>query len=145
MPSYNKVIIMGNLTRDPEVRYLPSGTAVCDMGLAVNETYKNKEGETVEQTCFVDVVAWAKQAETCAQYLRKGAGALVDGRLQLDQWETKEGEKRSKLRVRADKVQFLSTKQTEAEDEDQRPTTEEEDRNQDDGGFPETDDDELPF
>ncbi len=107
MASLNKVLLMGNLTRDPEVRYLPSGMAVAELGLAVNESYKNKEGAEVEQTCFVDVVVWARQAETCGEYLRKGAPVLVEGRLQLDQWKSKEGENRSKLRVRADRVQFL--------------------------------------
>ena len=107
MSSYNRVILMGNLTRDPDTRYLQSGTAVTDMGLAVNETYAGQDGQKVEKTVFVDVVVWAKQAEACAQYLGKGSPVLVEGRLQLDQWETKDGEKRSKLRVRADRVQFL--------------------------------------
>ena len=109
MASLNLVILAGNLTRDPETRQLPSGTAVADLGLAVNETYKNKNGETVEQTCFVDVVAWGKLADTCGQYLRKGSPVLVEGRLQLDQWTSKEGEKRSKLRVKADRIQFLGS------------------------------------
>ena len=107
MASYNKVLLMGNLTRNPEIRYTPSGTAVADLGLAVNENFKNKAGETVEQTCFVDVVVWGRQAETSAEYLQKGSPVFVEGRLQLDQWENQQGEKRSKLRVRADRVQFL--------------------------------------
>jgi single-strand DNA-binding protein len=111
MASFNKVILVGNLTRDPEVRFLGDGTAVADLGLAVNETFRNKAGELVEQTCFVDVVVWARQAETCGKYLSKGSPALIEGRLQLDQWTTKEGEKRSKLRVRADRVQFLGAPQ----------------------------------
>jgi single-strand DNA-binding protein len=118
MASYNKVILMGNLTRDPEVRYLPSGVAVCDMALAVNETFKNKDGEQVEQTCFVDVVVWARQAETCGEYLRKGSPVMLDGRLQLDKWQTKEGEQRSKLRVRADRVQFLGSPKSGTTSED---------------------------
>jgi single-strand DNA-binding protein len=101
---------MGNLTRNPELRYTPSGTAVSDLGLAVNESFKNKAGEVVEQTCFVDVVVWGRQAETASEYLHKGSPVFVEGRLQLDQWENKEGEKRSKLRVRADRIQFLGTK-----------------------------------
>ena len=108
MASMNKVILVGNLTRDPEVRYIPSGTAVSDLGLAVSESYRNKSGENVEKTCFVDVVVWGRQAETCGEYLSKGSPVLVEGRLQLDQWENQQGEKRSKLRVRADRVQFLS-------------------------------------
>jgi single-strand DNA-binding protein len=107
MASYNRVLLIGNLTRNPEIRYTPSGTAVADLGLAVNESFKNKAGETVEQTCFVDIVVWGRQAETASEYLHKGSPVFVEGRLQLDQWESKEGEKRSKLRVRADRVQFL--------------------------------------
>lgn len=109
MASYNKVILIGNLTRDPEVRYIPSGAAVADLSLAVNESFKSKTGEQVESTVFVDVIVWARQAETCGQYLSKGSPVLVEGRLQLDKWTTKEGENRSKLRVRADRVQFLSS------------------------------------
>ncbi|MDH3981322.1 MAG: single-stranded DNA-binding protein [Kiritimatiellaceae bacterium] len=109
MASYNRVLLMGNLTRNPEIRYTPSGTAVADLGLAINENFKNKAGETVEQTCFVDVVVWGRQAETSAEYLHKGSPVFVEGRLQLDQWENQQGEKRSKLRVRADRVQFLGT------------------------------------
>jgi single-strand DNA-binding protein len=109
MASYNRVLLMGNLTRNPEIRYTPAGTAVADLGLAVNENFKNKAGETVEQTCFVDVVVWGRQAETSAEYLQKGSPVFVEGRLQLDQWESQQGEKRSKLRVRADRVQFLGS------------------------------------
>ncbi|MCE9613714.1 MAG: single-stranded DNA-binding protein [Lentisphaerae bacterium] len=109
MASLNKVFLMGNLTKDPEVRYIPSGKAVCEMGLAVNESYRGKDGNPVEQTIFVDVVVWERQAETCGEYLRKGSPVMVEGRLQLDKWKTKEGENRSKLRVRADRVQFLSS------------------------------------
>jgi single-strand DNA-binding protein len=107
MASLNKVFLLGNLTRDPEVRYIPSGTAVADMRLAVSETYKNRDGELTETTCFVDVVVWGRQAETCGEYLRKGSPALIEGRLQLDSWKSKEGESRSKIRVRADRVQFV--------------------------------------
>ena len=115
MASYNRVLLMGNLTRNPEIRYTPSGTAVADLGLAVNENFKNKAGETVEQTCFVDVVVWGRQAETASEYLHKGSPVFVEGRLQLDQWESQEGEKRSKLRVRADRVQFLGSPAKSAE------------------------------
>ena len=109
MASYNRVLLMGNLTRNPEIRYTPSGTAVSDLGLAVNESFKNKAGETVEQVCYVDVVVWGRQAETASEYLHKGSPVFVEGRLQLDQWENQQGEKRSKLRVRADRVQFLGS------------------------------------
>jgi single-strand DNA-binding protein len=110
MASFNKCILLGNLTRDPEMRYTPSGTAVADIGLAVNEQYKNKAGETVDETVFVDVVVWGRQAETANEYLSKGSSVLIEGKLQLDQWENQQGEKRSKMRVRADRVQFLTTK-----------------------------------
>ena len=103
MASFNRVMLMGNLTRNPELKYTPSGTAVTDLGLAVNESFKNKAGDTVEQTCFVDVVVWGRQAETASEFLRKGSPAFIEGRLQFDQWENQEGEKRSKLRVRAER------------------------------------------
>jgi single-strand DNA-binding protein len=103
----NRVILAGNLTRDPEVRYTASGLAVAELGVAVNDRYKNKAGEWVETPCFVDVVVWGRQAETSGEYLGKGAPVLIEGRLQLDQWESAQGEKRSKLRVRAERVQFL--------------------------------------
>jgi len=107
MGTMNRVFLMGNLTRDPAVRTTPGGIAVSDLGLAVNEKYRNKAGEVVESTCFTDVVVWGRQAETCGQYLMKGSPVMVEGRLQLDQWQTEAGEKRSRLRVRADRVQFL--------------------------------------
>jgi len=114
MASYNKVLIMGNLTRNPELRFTPSGTAVCDLSLAINESYQNKAGESVEKTVFVEIVVWGKQAESSSEYLQKGSAAFVEGRLQLDTWESKEGEKRSKLRVRADRVQFIGNNEKRA-------------------------------
>ncbi len=107
MTSMNRVFLAGNLTRDPALRKTSSGTAVADLGLAVNEAYNNKEGQTVESTCFADVVAWGRLAETCHQHLAKGSTVLVEGRLETDSWEGGNGEKRSRLRVRADRVQFL--------------------------------------
>jgi single-strand DNA-binding protein len=107
MSSMNRVFLMGNLTRDPELRQTSGGLAVTDLGLAVSERYKNKSGEEVETVCFTDVVVWGKQAESCSQYLSKGAPVVVEGRLQLDRWETDSGEKRSRMRVKADRVQFL--------------------------------------
>lgn len=109
MANYNRVMLIGNLTRDPELRYTPSGTAVVEIGLAVNENYKNKEGKIIEKACFVDITVWDRQAETCNEFLKKGSPVFIEGRLQFDQWETSEGEKRNKLRVRADRVQFLSS------------------------------------
>lgn len=106
----NRVFLAGNLTRDPEVRYIPSGTAVSDLRLAVNERYRESgSSEWKERTVFVDVVVWGRQAETAGEYLSKGSPVLAEGRLQLDEWETPQGEKRSKLRVRADRLQFLSS------------------------------------
>lgn len=108
MASYNKVLLMGNLTRDPETRYLPSGMAVSEFGLAVNDRVK-KGDEWVDRATFVDITVFGRQAETSGEYLKKGAPAFVEGRLQLDAWETKEGEKRSKLKVVAENVKFLGT------------------------------------
>lgn len=107
MNSMNQVFLMGNLTRDPEKRVTPGGQSVSELGLAVNDNYKDKEGKVVERACFADIVVWGRIAETCAQYLKKGSPVLVEGRLQYDQWNTESGEKRSKLRVRANRVQFL--------------------------------------
>ena len=114
MGAMNRVFLMGNLTRDPELRKTQSGVAVSDLGVAVSEKYRNKDGAAVETVCFVDVVVWDKQAEACKQYLSKGAPVVIEGRLQLDQWQTEAGEKRSRLRVRADRVQFLARARTAA-------------------------------
>ena len=110
MASINRVFLMGNLTRDPQVRQIPSGTSVADLGLAVNESYRNKSGEQVESTCFADIVVWGRQAEACGEYLSKGSAVFIEGRLQFDQWESKDGDRRSKLRVRADRVQFMGSR-----------------------------------
>lgn len=108
--SLNKVFLAGNLTRDPEVRVTPSGMAVADLGLAVNESYKDTAtNEWKEKPVFVDVVVWGKQAQSAGEYLSKGSPVLIEGRLQLDQWETQQGEKRSKMRVNAQRVQFLGS------------------------------------
>lgn len=121
MSYVNRVFLLGNLTRDPELRHTPSGTAVADLGVAVSERYRNKAGEDVETTCFTDVVTWGRQAEACAQYLAKGAPVMVEGRLQLDRWETDAGEKRSRIRVRADRVQFLGRLQRPEKAQSQPP------------------------
>ena len=110
MASYNRVIIMGNLTRDPEIRYLQSGMAVSDIGVAVNDKRKNANGEWIEETTFVDVTLWGRTAEVVGEYLSKGSPIFVDGRLKLDSWETQDGQKRSKLKVVADKMQFIGGK-----------------------------------
>ena len=108
MANYNKVILVGNLTADPELRYTPQGTAVCDLRLAINRIY-TVNGERREDTVFVDVVVWDKTAENCEQFLHKGSPILVEGRLQMDEWQGKDGQKRSKLRIRADRLQFLGS------------------------------------
>ncbi|MBT3270121.1 single-stranded DNA-binding protein [Candidatus Poribacteria bacterium] len=103
----NKVILIGNLTRDPEMRYLDSGTAVAKLGLAVNRRYTDRNGDRKEETCFVDIDAWARLAEICNQYLKRGSRVLVEGNLMFRQWETDSGDKRSAHSVRAQTVQFL--------------------------------------
>lgn len=108
MASFNKVILLGNLTRDPELRYTPKGTAVARLGLAVNRKYSTEGGETKEEVTFIDIDAWGKQAELISQYLRKGSPLFVEGRLKLDQWDDKTtGQKVSKLRVFLESFQFV--------------------------------------
>ncbi len=109
MAEMNIVLLMGNLTRDPDVRYTPSGTAICTLGLAVNRRYQTRNGEDREETCFLDIDVFGKQAESCKNYLRKGAPVMIEGRLRLDQWKDKtSGDNRSKLKVTATSVNFLS-------------------------------------
>ena len=115
MANLNRVFLIGNLTRDPELRYIPSGTAVANLGLATNRVYTTQDGERKEDVCFVEIVAWAKTAENCANYLSKGSALFVEGRLQYDSWETEDGQKRNKLRVVADRVQFLGGRRAEGE------------------------------
>lgn len=111
MPNYNRVIIAGHLTRDVDLRSIPgSGVSVADIGLAVNDRRKGKDGEWVEETTFVDVTLWARTAEVAAEYLGKGSPVLIEGRLKLDTWENTEGERRSKLKIVADRMQMLSGK-----------------------------------
>ncbi len=113
MANYNRALLMGNLTRDPELRYIPNGSAVANLRLAINRTYKNQNGEQKEEVTYVGVVVWGKQAETCAEYLSKGSPIFVEGRLQSRQWETDDGQKRSVLEVVAERVQFLGRKKSE--------------------------------
>jgi single-strand DNA-binding protein len=107
MASFNRVYLMGNLTKDPELRYTPQGTAVVNLRLAVNRKYRTKTQELKEEVCFITAVVWNKQAETCNQYLKKGSGLFVEGRLQSRSWEDNAGQKRSVIEVRAERVQFL--------------------------------------
>ncbi len=110
MANLNKVLLMGNLTRDPEVRYTPKGTAVAELGIAVNRVYSGENGEKREEVTFVDVTVWGRTAENVGEYLKKGRPVFVEGRLQLDSWEDKtSGQKRNKLKVVADNVQFLGS------------------------------------
>jgi single-strand DNA-binding protein len=106
----NRVCLAGHLTRDPVVRKTQGGTSVADLGLAINETYTGKDGATVQQTCFVDVMVWGRSAEAAGSFLKRGDPALVEGSLAFDQWETQQGEKRSRLRVKAARVHFMNGK-----------------------------------
>ena len=106
MVSLNRVLLIGNLTKDPELRYTPSGTPVANLRMAVNSSFKGQDGQRKEETCFVTIVVWSKQAELCNQYLKKGRAIFVEGRLIYRSWEA-EGKTRSTMEVRADRVQFL--------------------------------------
>jgi single-strand DNA-binding protein len=108
MASYNRVVLLGNLTRDPELRYIPSGTAVSDIGLAVNDRVK-RNNEWVDETTFVDITLWGRTAEVANEFLSKGSSVLIEGRLKLESWE-KDGQKRSKLKVVADKMQMVGAR-----------------------------------
>lgn len=107
MANYNKVILAGNLTRDPTLKYLPNNTAVCEFGLAINRRWRDPAGQQREDTCFVDVAAFGRQGETINQYMSKGRGILIEGRLKFDSWQAQDGSKRSKLSVVAETFQFL--------------------------------------
>jgi single-strand DNA-binding protein len=109
MANLNKVMLIGNLTRDPELKYTPGNQAVCELGLAVNRKYRTKDNEEREEVTFVDCEAWGKQAEVIKQYMTKGRPIFIEGRLKLDTWEDKEGGKRSKMRVVVENFQFLGS------------------------------------
>lgn len=120
MASYNKVIVVGNMTRDPELRYTPGGSAVCDIGIAVNEKYTDKSGQRVENVHFFDITAWAKTAELVSQYCKKGSSILVEGKLSQDRWDDKtSGKKMSKVKIVAERVQFLGSKNGQQGGQDQ--------------------------
>ncbi|HPP66289.1 MAG TPA: single-stranded DNA-binding protein [bacterium] len=106
-PNLNKVFLIGRLTRDPELRYTPSGTAVASFGIAINREYTAKDGNKQKESCFVNLVVWGKRAEICAEYLKKGSTIFVEGRLNYRQWETSDNEKRSTLEVLVENFQFL--------------------------------------
>ncbi|RMF85696.1 MAG: single-stranded DNA-binding protein, partial [Planctomycetota bacterium] len=107
MANFNKVFLIGNLTRDPELKYLPSNMAVCELGMAVNRTWRDRDGNQKEETCFVDMTAFGRQAETLNQYMSRGRPLFVEGRLKFDSWTAQDGSKRSKLRVVIENFQFL--------------------------------------
>ena len=110
MASFNKVILIGNLTRDPELRVTGSGLSICKLGLAVNRSYTNKDGESKDETTYVDVDAFGKQAEILAKFMQKGRPLMLEGRLKLDQWESNDGQKRSKLGVVLESFQFIGSR-----------------------------------
>ncbi len=155
MASFNKVILLGNLTRDPEVRYTPKGSAVCDLGIAVNRVYTTDGGEKREEVTYVDVVLWARLAEIAGEYLKKGRPVFIEGRLQMDSWDDKQtGQKRTRLRVVGETMQLLGSRPggaasapAEAGEEDRQP------RSSGKSSAPppkasapaEPDDDEIPF
>ncbi|MBA7641877.1 Single-stranded DNA-binding protein [subsurface metagenome] len=109
MPNFNRIILAGNLTRDPELRYTPSGTPVCSFDLAINSFYTDSKGEKKEDATFVPIIVWKRQAELCAEHLKKGRPALIEGRVKQERWNDKENKKRSRLTVIASLVRFLGT------------------------------------
>lgn len=140
MANLNKVLLIGNLTRDPELRYTPGGTAVASFGLAMNRKFRSSSGEDREETCFVEVNAFGRQAEVISEYMSKGRQIFVEGRLHLDQWEDKQsGAKRSKLTVTAENFQFLGGPSDQGGRRQSRPRREEEPTEQAAG------DDDIPF
>lgn len=142
MASFNKVILMGNLTREPELRYTGSGTAVCTIGLAVNNTYKTQTGELREDPCFVDVTVWGRQAEAMNNHLHKGSNIMVDGELKFESWQdTTTGHNRYKHTVKANTVRFVGEpkgngQQNSQQQQPQQPTYTPPVQNQQPGGFP---------
>lgn len=119
MASYNRIILMGNLTRDPEYRQLASGQAVCRLGLATNRQFKNRQSDAlVQEVCYIDIDVWGAQAESCRQYLQKGRPILVEGRLKYDTWQDQSGQTRSKHSIVADNVRFLGSQNSAAAESD---------------------------
>lgn len=132
----NKVFLAGNLTRDPELKFIPSGQAVANISVATNRKYKAGSGEWKEEVTYVRVVTWGKSAEACGEYLKKGSPVMIEGRLKLKEWTATDGQKRSMMEVQADRVQFLGGNKSESAKEDAPPE-----------GFdpPPTTDDDIPF
>lgn len=113
MANFNKVFLMGNMTRDPELRYTPNGTPLCEFGMAINRRWTSRDGETKEETCFVDVTMWGRRGEVISEYFSKGQPIFIEGRLKLDRWETADG-KRSKLSVVAENFEFIGSSRGES-------------------------------
>jgi single-strand DNA-binding protein len=150
MASFNKVILLGNLTRDPEVRYTPKGSAVADLGIAVNRQYTLENGEKREEVTFVDVTFWGRTAEVAGEYLKKGRPVFIEGRLQLDTWDDKQsGQKRSRLKVIGETMQMLGSRSAGAGDSgdegDRPPRPAKPTAPPKPAGPSEPDDDEIPF
>jgi len=153
MASFNKVILLGNVTRDPEIRYTPKGTAVTELGMAVNRVYSTDSGEKREEVTFVDVTLWGRTAEIAGEYLKKGRPVLIEGRLQLDTWDDKQsGQKRSKLKVVADGLQLIGSRPgggggapAESGDEDRQPRASKAAPPPKSGAPAAPDEDEIPF
>jgi len=140
MSDFNKVIMMGRLTGKPELRFTPGGDAVATLNIASSSKYKTKAGEEKEETCFVDVSVWRKQAQNCADYLVKGQRVLVEGRLKMEKWETANGEKRKTYKIDATNVSFLEKPKGSTAGDDSRPPISDADV-----PAPADDDDEIPF
>ena len=147
MANYNKVILVGNLTRDPQLSYLPSQTPVCEFGIAVNRRWRGQNGEQREETCFVDCRTYGKQAETFNQYMSKGQPVLIEGRLQFDTWEGQDGTRRSKHRVFVERFQFLGGPRSGGSPSRQAPARAPapSDTGDDPGAPPEPPGDDIPF
>jgi len=110
MPSYNKVLLMGNLTRDPELKYTQGGMAICEFGIAINSSYTRKSGEKVEEVFFFDCQAWGKRGEVIAEYFKKGKPIFIEGTLRQERWEDASGTKKSRIKVNVDQFQFVGGK-----------------------------------
>lgn len=139
MANVNKVFLIGNLTRDPELRYTPNGTAVASFGLATTRKYRAQSGEQQEETCFVEVEVWARRAEVMSEYLSKGRPVFIEGRLRLDTWETPQGDKRSRMKVVVENFQFLGGRR--AASGEREDLVEDEPREQ----KAKSDEDDIPF
>jgi single-strand DNA-binding protein len=146
MAQLNKVLLIGNLTRDPEVRYTPKGSAVADLGLATNRSWRTESGEEKEEVCYVNVVVWGKQAEAAGKYLKKGRPVFIEGRLQFESWE-KNGEKRSTLKVQCERLQFLGSGGGKGggDGEEGGSSSEAPVGSKSGGGEPDMEDDDIPF